>query len=166
MRGKCYPLTDAFMVPNQYPQSRKEPRWRILAQVSENMYILCSALDGCVRYAPMYIHSFRPIAPRKILEAQLFNQQYQNYEDIPNAGELTDTRMELRTGKEQSAASQLQKIYGVKYDYDMMRQSKLEVKKMLGEVTRKPSITQMLQRKEPESQMQKPPKRKQKDYER
>ena len=80
----CYPLTDAFMVPNQYPQSRKEPRWRILAQVSENMYILCSALDGCVRYAPMYIHSFRPIAPRKILEAQLFNQQYQNYEDIPN----------------------------------------------------------------------------------
>ncbi len=83
-----------------------------------------------------------------------------------DAGELTDTRMELRTGKEQSAASQLQKIYGVKYDYDMMRQSKLEVKKMLGEVTRKPSITQMLQRKEPESQMQKPPKRKQKDYER
>lgn len=60
----------------------------------------------------------------------------------------------------------LEKIYGVKYDYDMMRQSKLEVKKMLGEVTRKPSITQMLQRKEPESQMQKPPKRKQKDYER
>ena len=72
------------MVPNQSPQSRKEPKWRILTQVSENMYILCSALDGCVRYAPMYIHSFRPIAPRKILEAQLFNQQYQNYEDIPN----------------------------------------------------------------------------------
>lgn len=83
-----------------------------------------------------------------------------------DAGKLTDTRMELRTGKEQSAASQLQKIYGVKYDYDMMRQSKLEVKKMLGKVTRKPSITQMLQRKEPESQMPKPPKRKQKDYER
>ena len=83
-----------------------------------------------------------------------------------DAGELTDTRMELRTGKEQSAASQLHKIYGVKYDYDMMRQSKQEVKKKLGEVTRKPSITQMHQRKEPESQMQKPPKRKQKDYER
>ena len=37
-----------------------------------------------------------------------------------DAGELTDTRMELRTGKEQSAASQLQKIYGVKYDYDIV----------------------------------------------
>lgn len=31
----------------------------------------------------MYIHSFRLIAPRKLLEAQLFNQQYQNYENIP-----------------------------------------------------------------------------------
>ena len=61
--------------------------------------------------------------------------------------------------KSNPAASQLQKIYGVKYDYDMMRQSKLEVKKMLGEVTRKPSITQMLQRKEPESQMQNLPKK-------
>ena len=47
------------------------------------MYILCSTLDGHVRYAPLYIHSFRLIAPRKLLEAQLFNQQYQNYEDIP-----------------------------------------------------------------------------------
>ncbi len=72
------------MVLNQYPQSKKEPKWRILTQVSENMYILCSTLDGCVRYAPMYIHSFRLIAPRKLLEAQLFNQQYQNYEDIHN----------------------------------------------------------------------------------
>ena len=50
----------------------------------ENIYILCSTSDGYVRYAPMYIHSFRLIAPRKLLEAQLFNQQYQNYEDIPN----------------------------------------------------------------------------------
>ena len=82
--SKCYPLTDAFMVPNQSPQSRKEPKWRILTQVSENMYILCSTLDGCVRYAPMYIHSFRLIAPHRLLEAQLFNQHYQNYEDIPN----------------------------------------------------------------------------------
>lgn len=65
-----------------------------------------------------------------------------------DADELTDTRQELRTCKEQSAVSQLQKIYGDKYDYDMMRQSKLEVKKMLGEDTRKPSIKQTLQRKE------------------
>lgn len=35
------------------PQSRKEPKWRVLAQVSENIYILCSTSDGYVRYAPM-----------------------------------------------------------------------------------------------------------------
>lgn len=72
------------MVENRPPQRKKEPKWRILTQTSENMYILCSTSDGHVRYAPLYIHSFRLIAPRKLLEAQLFNQQYQNYEDIPN----------------------------------------------------------------------------------
>ena len=45
------------MVLNQSPQSKKEPKWRILAQVSENIYILCSTSDGYVRYAPMYIHN-------------------------------------------------------------------------------------------------------------
>lgn len=55
-----------------------------MEQGSENIYILCSTLDGHVRYAPMYIHSFRLIAPRKLLKAQLFNRQYQHYEDIHN----------------------------------------------------------------------------------
>ena len=57
----CYPLADAFMVPNQYPQSRKELKWHILAQVSEKIYILCSAFDGCVRYAPRYILKIFPM---------------------------------------------------------------------------------------------------------
>ena len=83
-----------------------------------------------------------------------------------DADELTDTRIKLRTGKEQSAANQLQKIYGDKYDYDMMHQSKLAVKKMLREDTRKPSIKQTLHRKEPEVQMPKTQKKKQKEYER
>jgi DNA-binding XRE family transcriptional regulator len=30
----------------------------------------------------MYIHSFRLIAPHKLLEAQLFNQRYHSYEEI------------------------------------------------------------------------------------
>ena len=57
----CYPLAGAFMVPNQYPQSRKELKWHILAQVSEKIYILCSAFDGCVRYAPRYILKIFPM---------------------------------------------------------------------------------------------------------
>lgn len=84
-----------------------------------------------------------------------------------DAGEFGEARMGLRPDKEQSATSQLQKIYGDKYDYNMMRQSKLEVKKILGEDTRKPSIKEKIRRKEPERQMlPKPPKKKQKDHER
>lgn len=70
------------MVPGQTPQRGETHEWRILTQISENMWILCSTYDGCVRYAPLYIHSFRLIAPRKLLEAQLFNQQYHSYEEI------------------------------------------------------------------------------------
>lgn len=83
-----------------------------------------------------------------------------------DASELVDARMELQPEKEQSASSQLQNLYGDKYDYNRMRQSKQEVKKMLGEDTRKPSIKQTLQRKEPEVSIPKPQKKKQKEYER
>lgn len=40
--------------------------------------------DGKCRHALLYIHTFRLIAPRKLLEAQLFNKQYHSYEDIDN----------------------------------------------------------------------------------
>lgn len=83
-----------------------------------------------------------------------------------NADELIEARMEFRPDREQSASSQLQKIYGDKYDYDLMRQSKLEVKKMLGEDTRKPSIKEKIQRKKLEQQHPVPKKKKQKEYER
>ena len=43
---------------------------------------MCCTADGIVRYAPLCIHSFQLVAPRKLLEAQLFNQQYHSYEEI------------------------------------------------------------------------------------
>lgn len=58
--------------------------WRIFAQFSENNYLMCRNEDGVIRYAPLYIHTFRFIAPRKLLEAQLFNQQYHDYKEIDN----------------------------------------------------------------------------------
>ena len=54
---------------------------------SENNYLICKNEDGVVRYAPLCIHSFRFISPRKLLEAQLFNKQYRNYEEIKNVHE-------------------------------------------------------------------------------
>ena len=43
----------------------------------------CREDDKC-RHALLYIHTFRLIAPHKLLEAQLFNKQYHSYEDIDN----------------------------------------------------------------------------------
>ena len=45
---------------------------------------MCRNEDGVIRYAPLCIHTFLFIAPRKWLEAQLFNQQYHSYEEIDN----------------------------------------------------------------------------------
>lgn len=46
------------------------------------MYVLCATLDSHVRFAPLYIHSFRLCAPHKILEATMMNQIYRSYEEI------------------------------------------------------------------------------------
>ena len=45
---------------------------------------MCCIEDGIVRYAPLCIHTFRLIAPRKLVEAKLFNQGYHSYEEIEN----------------------------------------------------------------------------------
>ena len=79
---------------------------------------------------------------------------------------INEARMEIRFDKEQSATDQLQKMYGDKYNYDMMCQSKLDVKKMLGENTRKPSLKEKLQRTEPERQLPKSQRKKQQEKER
>lgn len=60
------------------------PSWKVLDRVSENCYLLCGTLEGHVRYAPLYIHSFRLAVPHKLLEAQLFYQQYHSYDEIEN----------------------------------------------------------------------------------
>ena len=46
------------------------------------MYVLCATFDSYVRFAPLYIHSFRLCAPHKILEATMMNQTYHSYEEI------------------------------------------------------------------------------------
>ena len=44
----------------------------------------CCTESGEFKHRPLYIHTFRLMAPRKLLEAQLFNKQYHSYEDIDN----------------------------------------------------------------------------------
>lgn len=58
------------------------PKWHVLEQVSQQLYLLCLTWGGHVRYAPLYIHRFRLVFPRKLLEAQQLHQQYRRYEEI------------------------------------------------------------------------------------
>ena len=60
------------------------PKWRIFERISEQCYVMCATFDDCVRYTPLFLHSFRLIAPRKLLEAQQLNRRYHRYEEINN----------------------------------------------------------------------------------
>ena len=59
-------------------------KWHITHPLGGGFYIMTCNEDGKCRHALLYIHTFRLVAPRKLLEAQLFNKQYHCYEDIDN----------------------------------------------------------------------------------
>ena len=48
------------------------------------MYVMRRYANGVPDYAPLYVHSFRLIAPRKLKEAQTFNVKYHALSDIHN----------------------------------------------------------------------------------
>lgn len=48
------------------------------------MYIMSHTEKGKTKHSPLFVLEFRLMAPRKLLEAQLFNKQYHSYEDINN----------------------------------------------------------------------------------
>ena len=58
--------------------------WRILERISPNFYILSHTQDTHMRYAPLYITSFPLNAPRKQLDAQLFQNRWGSYGAIDN----------------------------------------------------------------------------------
>ncbi len=60
------------------------PKWRITTSAGSGMYIMTCKENGKFKHAILYILSFRLMAPRKLLEAQIFNKQYGSYEEIDN----------------------------------------------------------------------------------
>lgn len=51
-------------------------KWHPFIRLGNHMYIMtCHCLRG-VKYAPLYIHSFRLLQPRRLLEAERFNIKY------------------------------------------------------------------------------------------
>ena len=84
MYRKCYPIANAFNGWEETNLMQNAPKWRIFERISEQCYVMCATFDDYVRYAPLFLHSFRLIAPRKLLEAQQLNRRYHRYEEINN----------------------------------------------------------------------------------
>ena len=109
------------------------------------MYIMSHTENGETKYSPLFVLSFRLMAPRKLLEAQLFNKQYHSYEDIDNipdrlrfcrhklglmqkevaqiVGIARSTYINLETGKfngfDKTTADKLAKLYNIPV-YDIL----------------------------------------------
>ena len=101
--------------------------------------------SGETKHSPLFVLSFRLMAPRKLLEAQLFNKQYHSYEDIDNipdrlrfcrhklglmqkevariAGISRSTYINLETGKfngfDKNVADKLSKLFNIPV-YDIL----------------------------------------------
>ena len=75
-------------------------------------------VDGVSRFTSLYLHTFRLLAPRKLLDAQLFHQKYRRYEDITSipdrlrwcsyARGLTQEEVAAAVGISQDAYSRLE----------------------------------------------------------
>lgn len=63
---KCYPLANAVWVGEGTPRRDAKPDWRILEQVSEDLYVLSQIQANHVRYAPLYVHHLTLRPPKQI----------------------------------------------------------------------------------------------------
>lgn len=67
---------------NYTNQIRFHENWHPLIRLGNHMYIMsCHCIRG-VKYAPLYIHSFQLLQPRKLLEAERFNIKYTSPAEI------------------------------------------------------------------------------------
>lgn len=57
-------------------------KWHPFIRLSNHMYIMTCHCLGGVKYAPLYIHRFQLLQPRKLLEAERFNIKYSGPSEI------------------------------------------------------------------------------------
>ena len=51
-------------------------KWHPFIRLGNHMYIMTCHCPSGVKYAPLYIHGFQLLQPRKLLEAERFNIRY------------------------------------------------------------------------------------------
>lgn len=57
-------------------------KWHPFIRLSNHTHIMTCHCLGGIKYAPLYIHSFQLLQPRKLLEAERFNIQYTSPSEI------------------------------------------------------------------------------------
>ena len=72
------------------------------------LWLMVRSVGTASRYAPLYVHSFRLVAPKKLTEAERFHLRYHRYEDIETVADrlrwcrhhlgLTQREVEALTG--------------------------------------------------------------------
>ena len=60
----------------------KNDCWRVFSRISKNYFVMSRTVNGVSQFSPLYLHIFQLLVPRKLLDAQLFNQKYRTYEEI------------------------------------------------------------------------------------
>ena len=61
--------------------------WKILSKAGENLYILYRYENNCIRYAPLYVHSFRFIIGNDYKECEKYNLIITNPYELENINE-------------------------------------------------------------------------------
>ena len=70
--------------------SSKLPKWKLFSKINDSFYVFYRIRNGQTIYAPLYIHHFLFLRPKKLTDAEKFNIQY------PNPAMLTTTADKLR----------------------------------------------------------------------
>ena len=75
-KRECYTNTVAVSGINDTNRIRIHEIWYPVVRIGSHMYIMTCHCLGGVKYAPLYIHSFQLLQPRRLLEAERFNIKY------------------------------------------------------------------------------------------
>jgi len=67
---------------NYTNQIRYHEKWHPFIRLANHMHIMTCHCPGGVKYAPLYIHNFQLLQPRKLLEAERFNIKYSGPSEI------------------------------------------------------------------------------------
>ncbi len=78
MHRKCYTHIAEFFTYNVTYKCTLAEKWRVIADLGDNVLLMTRNTHTGVQFAPLYIHSFKLVQPHHLLEAGKFNIRYRD----------------------------------------------------------------------------------------